>query len=251
MTKLSGKTALVTGGSRGIGEAIVRRLVADGATVFFTYNSGADKAQALVQELSANSASSSTVVALQANVADADSVAALFKAVTAQSARIDILVNNAGITKDGLILRMSETDWDSVMDTNLKGVFFCCKAVAKIMMGQRYGRIINIGSVVGVIGNPGQVNYVSSKAGLMGLTKSLAKELSSRNILVNCVAPGYINTEMTEKLTDEQKKKIQESIPLGRTAEPSEIASVVAFLASDDATYITGQTLSVDGGIAM
>jgi 3-oxoacyl-[acyl-carrier protein] reductase len=247
---LSGKTALVTGGSRGIGAAIVRRLASDGASVFFTYNSGAEQASALVAELTAQGAS---VHALQANVSEADSVAALFKAVTEQSPtkRIDVLVNNAGITKDGLILRMSETDWDSVMDTNLKGAFFTCKAAAKVMMGQRYGRIINIGSVVGVIGNPGQANYVSSKAGLMGLTKSLARELASRNILVNCIAPGYIKTEMTDKLTDEQKKAINENIPLGRIADPAEVASVVAFLASDDAAYITGQTISVDGGMAM
>jgi 3-oxoacyl-[acyl-carrier protein] reductase len=248
--KLSGKTALVTGGSRGIGAAIVRRLAADGATVFFTYNSGAELANALMQELTSQGASAH---ALQANVADADSVSALFKAVTEQSPtkRIDILVNNAGITKDGLILRMSEADWDAVVDTNLKGAFFTCKAAAKVMMGQRYGRIINIGSVVGVIGNPGQANYVSSKAGLMGLTKSLARELASRNILVNCIAPGYIKTEMTDTLTEDQKKAINENIPLGRIADPVEIASVVAFLASDDAAYITGQTISVDGGMAM
>jgi 3-oxoacyl-[acyl-carrier protein] reductase len=245
---LSGKFALVTGGSRGIGEAIVRRLAADGATVFFTYNAGADRANALVHELASQGA---TTQAFQADVANADSVANLFKAIGELAKRLDILVNNAGITKDGLIMRMSEADWDSVVDTNLKGAFFTCKAAARVMMSQRYGRIINIGSVVGVIGNPGQANYVSSKAGLMGLTKSLARELSSRNILVNCIAPGYINTEMTEKMTDDQKKAMADSIPLGRIAEPTEIAAVVAFLASDDASYITGQTLSVDGGMAM
>jgi 3-oxoacyl-[acyl-carrier protein] reductase len=245
---LTNKIALVTGGSRGIGAAIVRRLAADGATVYFTYNAGTEQAQTLVQELTSQGAS---VRALQANVADADSVATLFKTVNDEAKRLDILVNNAGITKDGLIMRMSEADWDTVLNTNLKGAFFTCKAAARIMMGQRYGRIINIGSVVGVIGNPGQVNYVSSKAGLMGLTKSLARELASRNILVNCIAPGYIKTDMTEKLTDEQKSAINSNIPLGRIAEPSEIAAVVAFLASDDASYITGQTLSVDGGMAM
>jgi 3-oxoacyl-[acyl-carrier protein] reductase len=248
MAMLTGKIALVTGGSRGIGEAIVRRLAAEGATVFFTYNAGADRAQSLVQELAA---SGSSVHAVQADVANADSVANLFKTIAEQSKRLDILVNNAGITKDGLIMRMSEQDWDSVMDTNLKGAFFCCKAAARVMMGQRYGRIINIGSVVGITGNPGQANYVSSKAGVIGLTKSLSRELASRNILVNCVAPGYIKTEMTDKLTDDQKKAIAENIPLGRIAEGTEIASVVAFLASDNASYITGQTLAVDGGLAM
>jgi 3-oxoacyl-[acyl-carrier protein] reductase len=248
MAMLTGKIALVTGGSRGIGEAIVRRLAAEGATVFFTYNAGADRAQSLVQELKA---SGSSVHAVQADVADADAVANLFKTIAEQSKRLDILVNNAGITKDGLIMRMSEQDWDSVIDTNLKGAFLCCKAAARVMMGQRYGRIINIGSVVGITGNPGQVNYVASKAGVIGLTKSLARELASRNILVNCLAPGYIKTEMTDKLTDAQKTAITDSIPLGRIAEGAEIASVVAFLASDNASYITGQTLAVDGGLAM
>lgn len=246
MTKLSGKIALVTGGSRGIGEAIVRRLSAEGATVYFTYNSSPDKASALAQELS--------VHAVQADVANADSVTNLVKTVLEHPAntekRIDILVNNAGITKDTLVLRMSESDWDSVIDTNLKGAFLMSKAVCKPMMSQRAGKIINIGSIVGITGNAGQVNYAASKAGLIGLTKSFAKELSSRNILVNCVAPGYIDTDMTAKISDEQKKALQSSIPLGRTAQPSEIASVVAFLASDDASYITAQTIVVDGGLA-
>jgi len=246
MTKLSGKIALVTGGSRGIGEAIVRRLSAEGATVYFTYNSSPDKASALAQELS--------VHAVQADVANADSVNNLIKTVlehpTNTAKRIDILVNNAGITKDTLVLRMSENDWDSVIDTNLKGAFLTSKAVCKPMMSQRAGKIINIGSIVGITGNAGQVNYAASKAGLIGLTKSFAKELSSRNILVNCVAPGYIDTDMTAKISDEQKKALQSSIPLGRTAQPSEIASVVAFLASDDASYITAQTIVVDGGLA-
>lgn len=246
MTNLAGKIALVTGGSRGIGEAIVRRLVADGATVFFTYNSSPDKANAIASELGAT--------ALQADVANADSVANLVKTVLEHPAnstkRIDILVNNAGITKDTLVLRMSESDWDSVIDTNLKGAFLMSKALTKPMMSQRAGKIINIGSIVGITGNAGQVNYSASKAGLIGLTKSFAKELASRNILVNCVAPGYIDTDMTAKISDEQKKALQNSIPLGRTAQPTEIASVVAFLASDDASYITAQTIVVDGGLA-
>ena len=246
MSKLSGKIALVTGGSRGIGAAIVRRLVADGASVFFTYNSSPDKANALAAELGAT--------AIQADVANADSVAALVKSVLEHPSnaakRLDILVNNAGITKDTLVLRMSEADWDSVIDTNLKGAFLMSKAVCKPMMSQRAGKIINIGSIVGITGNAGQVNYSASKAGLIGLTKSFAKELSSRNILVNCVAPGYIDTDMTASISDEQKKALQSSIPLGRTAQPSEIASVVAFLASDDASYITAQTIVVDGGLA-
>jgi 3-oxoacyl-[acyl-carrier protein] reductase len=246
MTKLSSKIALVTGGARGIGEAIVRRLVADGASVYFTYNSSPDKANALSAELGAT--------AIQADVANADSVTNLIKTVLEHPAntgkRIDILVNNAGITKDTLVLRMSEADWDSVIDTNLKGAFLMSKGVCKPMMSQRAGKIINIGSIVGITGNAGQVNYSASKAGLIGLTKSFAKELSSRNILVNCVAPGYIDTDMTAKISDEQKKALQSSIPLGRTAQPSEIASVVAFLASDDASYITAQTIVVDGGLA-
>jgi 3-oxoacyl-[acyl-carrier protein] reductase len=246
MSNLSGKIALVTGGSRGIGEAIVRRLSADGATVYFTYNSNPDKAAAIAAELGA--------YALQADVANADSVANLVKSVLEHPAntqkRIDILVNNAGVTKDTLVLRMSESDWDSVVDTNLKGAFLMSKAVCKPMMSQRTGKIINIGSIVGITGNAGQVNYSASKAGLIGLTKSFAKELASRNILVNCVAPGYINTDMTAKISDEQKKALQDNIPLGRTGNPTEIASVVAFLASDDASYITAQTLVVDGGLA-
>jgi 3-oxoacyl-[acyl-carrier protein] reductase len=246
MSHLSGKIALVTGGSRGIGEAIVRRLSADGATVYFTYNSNPDKAATIAAELGA--------YALQADVANADSVANLVKSVLEHPAnaqkRIDILVNNAGVTKDTLVLRMSESDWDSVVDTNLKGAFLMSKAVCKPMMSQRAGKIINIGSIVGITGNAGQVNYSASKAGLIGLTKSFAKELASRNILVNCVAPGYIDTDMTAKISDEQKKALQDNIPLGRTANPIEIASVVAFLASDDASYITAQTLVVDGGLA-
>ncbi|MCU0425541.1 MAG: 3-oxoacyl-[acyl-carrier-protein] reductase [Candidatus Kapabacteria bacterium] len=246
MSKLSGKIALVTGGSRGIGEAIVRRLAADGATVFFTFNSSPDKAHAVAAEIGAN--------ALQADVANADSVQNLVKTVLEHPAnpakRVDILVNNAGITKDTLVLRMSESDWDSVIDTNLKGAFLMSKALTKPMMSQRAGKIINIGSIVGITGNAGQVNYSASKAGLIGLTKSFAKELASRNILVNCVAPGYIDTDMTAKISDEQKKALQSSIPLGRTAQPTEIASVVAFLASDDASYVTAQTIVVDGGLA-
>lgn len=248
MTKLTGKIALITGGSRGIGESIVRRFTQDGASVAFTYNGSAGRAMALAEELTT---AGFMVSAHRADIANADAVTALFKEVTDRYQRLDILVNNAGVTKDGLVLRMSEADWDFVIDTNLKGTFLCCKAAARIMMGQRYGKIINISSVVGIAGNPGQVNYVSSKAGVIGMTKSLAKELASRNILVNCVAPGYIKTEMTDKLTEDQKKTILQAIPLGRIAESPEIASVVSFLASEDAAYITGQTISVDGGMAM
>jgi 3-oxoacyl-[acyl-carrier protein] reductase len=168
-----------------------------------------------------------------------------------ESGRIDVLVNNAGITKDTLLMRMTEQDWDDVLNTNLKGAFLCCKAVARPMMSQRSGRIINISSIVGLRGNAGQVNYSSSKAGMIGLTKSLAQELASRNILVNCIAPGYIETDMTDKLNDDQRKAFADKIPLKRAAKPEEVANVVSFFANADSTYVTGQVIAVDGGLAM
>jgi 3-oxoacyl-[acyl-carrier protein] reductase len=192
---------------------------------------------------------SSRIACRQADVTSFESIENNFAEIVKEKGRIDILVNNAGITRDNLLLRMTELEWDSVLSTNLKGAFICTKAIARIMMGQRYGRIINIGSVVGSMGNAGQANYSASKAGLIGFSKSTAKELASRNILVNVVAPGYVHTPMTDKLTDEQRKAFLDYIPLKRVAEPEEIASSVAFLASDDAAYITGQVLHINGGL--
>ncbi len=245
---LSNKIAVITGGSRGIGEGLVRFFAAAGARVYFTYNSNAGKAEALASELTSETAQ---VTAVKADVTNADEVAALVSRVTEESKGIDILVNNAGITKDGLLMRMSESDWDDVIDTNLKGVFLCSKAVLRPMMSQRRGRIINVGSIVGISGNAGQTNYSASKAGVVGFTRSLAKEVASRNILVNCVAPGYVLTDMTGKLTEEQRKAFEEHIPLKRSGTVEEIASVVGFLASDAASYITGQVINIDGGLAL
>jgi 3-oxoacyl-[acyl-carrier protein] reductase len=245
MSRLSGKVVLVTGGSRGIGEAIVRRMAEEGAKVFATYNSNPQRAEAMEKELGGS------VRFLKADVADEQSVKELVDQVLQEAGRVDVLINNAGITRDNLLMRMSSEDWDAVLNTNLKGAFLCAKAVCRTMMSQRRGKIINIGSIVGLSGNAGQANYSSSKAGLVGLTKSLAKELSSRNILVNCIAPGYVETEMTDKLTDEQRQAFLNIIPLKRAAKADELAGVVAFFASDDANYITGQVVNVDGGLDM
>jgi 3-oxoacyl-[acyl-carrier protein] reductase len=244
----SGKVFAITGGSRGIGEAIVRRLCAEGAHVFATYNSNPDRSAAVASEIEA---SGGKVTYMQVNVADESSVKEFIEAVVAQGGRIDGLVNNAGITRDGLLMRMSSKDWTDVIDTNLTGVFYACRAVARPMMSQRSGRIVNIGSIVGLQGNAGQVNYSSAKAGLVGLTKSLARELASRNISVNCVAPGYVETDMTAKLTEEQKASFFGNIPLKRGAAPEEIASVVSFFLASESAYVTGQVLNVCGGLAM
>ncbi len=243
--RLSGKVVLITGGSRGIGEAIVRRMVAEGAKVFATYNSNPQRAESIEKELG------DSVRFLKADVANEQSVKELVEQVLQEAGRVDVLINNAGITRDNLLMRMSADDWDAVLNTNLKGAFLCAKAVCRAMMSQRRGKIINIGSIVGLSGNAGQANYSSSKAGLVGLTKSLAKELSSRNILVNCIAPGYVETEMTDKLTDEQRQAFLNVIPLKRAAKADELAGVVAFFASDEANYITGQVVNVDGGLDM
>ncbi|WP_134684406.1 3-oxoacyl-[acyl-carrier-protein] reductase [Brevibacillus migulae] len=245
---LNGKVALVTGASRGIGRAIALQLAEAGADVIVNYagsEGAAADTVAKIKELGRNA------IMVKANVANSDEVESMFKAGLDQFGHIDILVNNAGITRDNLIMRMKEEEWDDVISTNLKGVFNCIKAATRPMMKQRFGRIINITSVVGVLGNPGQANYVAAKAGVIGLTKTTARELASRNITVNAVAPGFIDTEMTAVLPDEVKTGMLGQIPLGRLGQPEEIAKVVTFLASDAAAYMTGQTLHVDGGMYM
>ena len=237
------KTAVVTGGTRGIGEAISKALKAAGYKVAATY-AGNDEA--------ANKFKADTgIPVFKFDVSDYDACAAGIAQIEKEVGPVDILVNNAGITKDGLLMRMSEEDWDAVIDTNLKSAFNFAKAAIRPMMSQRSGKIINITSIAGVIGNAGQANYAASKAGMIGFTKSLAKELGSRNIQVNAIAPGFVETDMTAKLNDEQRKKLEDGIPLKRTAKPEEIAAVVRFFASADANYITGQVLCVDGGLVM
>lgn len=244
--RLEGKTAIVTGGSRGIGEAIVRRLAAEGANVVFTYNSSADAANAIVSELGSERA-----MAVKCDVANEEEVGNLVEEAISRWGKIHILVNNAGITRDTLVLRMSREDFESVLATNLTGAFLASKEVMRPMMKERWGRIINVASVVGLVGNPGQANYVASKAGLIGMTKSMAREVASRNILVNCIAPGFIDTDMTGKLNEAQQDAIKGQIALARIGKPEEVAGTIAFLASDDASYITGQVIAVDGGMTM
>lgn len=245
---LKDKVALVTGASRGIGREIAQTLAAYGASVIVNYNGSKDRADEVVEMISA---AGGKAIAVKADVAKAEEIARLFEEAQAAFGRIDILVNNAGITRDNLILKMSEEEYDTVLDTNLKGAFLCMKHAAKIMLRQKNGRIINISSISGIAGNAGQANYCAAKAGLIGLTKSLAKELGSRGITVNAVAPGFIETEMTEKLSEQVKEGMLAQIPLKRAGSVKDIAEVVAFLASERAAYITGQTLSVNGGMAM
>ncbi|WP_301962059.1 3-oxoacyl-[acyl-carrier-protein] reductase [uncultured Megasphaera sp.] len=245
---LTDKTAVVTGGSRGIGRAIAVALAAEGAKVAVIY---AGNAAAAEETLSLIKEQGGEAVAMQCDVADDAAVSDMINAVKEQFGSVDILVNNAGITRDGLLMRMKEGDWQVVLDTNLTGVFHCTKAVTKLMMKQRSGAIINITSVVGQTGNAGQANYAAAKAGMIGFTKSVAKELASRGIRVNAVAPGCIDTDMTAVLSDAVKEDMLKSIPLGRVAQPEEVAKAVVFLASDNASYITGQVLNVDGGMVM
>jgi len=245
---LTGENAIVTGSSRGIGKAIALELGRRGANVAINYAGNEAKAQEVVEELQALGVQA---IKIQANVSDESDVKKMMKEVIKTFGSIDILVNNAGVTRDGLLMRMKEEEFDEVIDTNLKGAFLCTKAVTRQMMKQKSGDIINIASVVGVNGNPGQANYVAAKAGLIGLTKSTAKELASRNIRVNAVAPGFITTDMTDILTDDQKTDIMNVIPLEKLGEPEDVANVVCFLASSDAKYITGQTIHVDGGMVM
>ncbi len=244
---LSDKVAIVTGASRGIGRAIALAFAAQGVKVVASARS-AEALESLVAEIEMQGGKALAVVADVATSADADNLVA--QAVAAFE-RVDILVNNAGITRDGLLLRMKNDDWDAVLDTNLKGAFFCVRAVAKVMSKQRCGRIINISSVVGEMGNPGQANYCASKAGLLGLTKSVARELARRNVTVNAITPGFIATEMTEGMTDKARETLTEQIPLGRLGESEDIAHAVLYLASDQASYITGQVLGVNGGMYM
>lgn len=245
---LQGKNALVTGASRGIGRAIALELARHGANVAVNYAGNEQKAQDVVEEIEKTGVQSFKV---QADVANEAVVKEMAKQVIDQFGSMDILVNNAGITKDNLLMRMKEEEFDQVINTNLKGVFICTKAVTRYMMKQRSGKIVNVASIVGVSGNPGQANYVAAKAGVIGFTKSAAKELATRNILVNAVAPGFIATDMTDALTDEQRGNMLAMIPLAKLGMAEDVAKVVRFLASDDANYITGQTIHVDGGMVM
>jgi 3-oxoacyl-[acyl-carrier protein] reductase len=252
---LEGKIALVTGASRGIGRQIAKTLAAKGAFVIVNYNGSAAKAEEVVKEIQAAGGNGQAV---QCNVSDFESCKEMLDAVVKEHGRLDILVNNAGITRDNLLMKMSEEDFDAVIQTNLKGVFNCTRHIeqkvnhiARQMLKQKSGRIINISSVSGVLGNAGQANYCAAKAGVIGLTKSAAKELASRGITVNAVAPGFIKTEMTDVLKDDIKKAIMENIPMKAFGETEDIANAVAFLASEEARYITGQVISVDGGMAM
>ncbi len=245
---LAGKVALVTGGSRGIGRAIAVTLAKHGADVAINYAGNTAAAEAVKAEIEAMGRKA---ILCQCSVADSEAVASMVKDVVKELGRLDILVNNAGITRDGLIMRMKDDDWDAVLATNLKGVFNCSKAVMRPMMKQKGGKIVNMASVVGEMGNAGQANYAAAKAGVIGLTKSLAKEVASRDITVNAVAPGFIATDMTSVLTDEQKTEMEKTIPLGRQGLPQDVSNAVLFLVSEDAAYITGQVLNVDGGMVM
>jgi 3-oxoacyl-[acyl-carrier protein] reductase len=244
----SAKTAVVTGGSRGIGRAVCLELARGGANIVLCYAGNEEAARQTVADCEALGAKA---LAVRCNVANAADVAALFDAALQAFGRIDILVNNAGITRDGLALRMSEEDFDAVLAANLKGAFLCCKAALRPMMKQRYGRIVNLSSVVGLHGNAGQANYAASKAGVIGLTKSLAKELATRGVTVNAVAPGFIETDMTAAMTEAARAASLAAIPAGRLGTAEDVARAVAFLAGEDAGYVTGQVLAVDGGMSM
>ena len=251
---LPNKRAIVTGGTRGIGRAIVKELASKSccgvlfSDVAFIYNSCDECAEELQQEIN-NPATK--ILAFKADATSLDQAEATVQEAIEKLGGVDILINNAGITRDNLLLRMTEKDFDDVINANLKSVFNYTKAIIKHMIKQRYGRIVNIASVVGIIGNPGQANYAASKAGVIGFTKSMARELASRNITVNAVAPGYIETDMTSKLSEEKKKKLTDMIPMNRMGKPEDIAKVVGFLCSPEADYITGQVIAVDGGMTM
>ena len=248
MTTLAGKVAIVTGSSRGIGRAIALELARQGCIVVVNYAANAALAEEVVALIAREGGEA---CAVQADVTLGPQAQALVDAAVAAYGTVDILVNNAGITRDTLLMRMSEEDWDAVLDTNLKGAFHCVKAVQRVMLRKRYGRIISIGSITGLVGNAGQTNYAAAKAGLVGFTKALAKELGSRHITVNLVAPGFIQTDLTAKLGPEIMGKVLAQVPLERIGKPEDVATAVAFLASDAASYITGHVLQVDGGLAM
>ena len=245
---LEGQIAVVTGASRGIGKAIAKELAAQGATVVINYNGSEAKADEVKHEIVEKGGCAQC---MQCNVADYEGCEAFIKAVIEQFGRIDILVNNAGITKDGLLMRMSEEDFSDVIDVNLKGTFHCIRFASRQMMKQRSGKIINLASVVGISGNAGQVNYAASKAGVIGMTKSMAKELANRGVTVNAIAPGFIRTAMTDVLSDDVKAEITRVIPMGVMGETEDVANLAAFLASDASRYITGQVINVDGGMVM
>ncbi|MBU6358393.1 MAG: 3-oxoacyl-[acyl-carrier-protein] reductase [Chloroflexota bacterium] len=245
---LTNKVAIITGASRGIGRAIAIDFASRGASVIVNYNTSEAAANEVVSVITT---AGGKATAFKADVSKIDQAQALIKAATDTYSKLDILVNNAGTTRDNLLMMMPEADWDHIMNTDLKSVFNCCKAATKVMMRARYGRIINITSVVGLSGQGGQTNYAAAKAGVIGLTKSLAKELGGRNITVNCVAPGYIPTDLTNVLSDELKQGMMKLTPLGRFGKPEEVAYASAFLASDEAAFITGIILSVDGGLVM
>ncbi|MBQ5859546.1 MAG: 3-oxoacyl-[Selenomonadales bacterium] len=246
--QLEGKVALVTGASRGIGRAVAIRLAKSGAKIAVNYAGNQAAAEEVKQIIEQNGGEA---ILVQADISNAESVDAMVAAVMEAFGRIDILVNNAGITRDTLLMRMKEADWNAVIQTNLTGVFYVTKAVSKIMMKQRYGKIVNMSSVVGLMGNAGQANYAAAKAGVIGFTKSMAKELAARNITVNAIAPGFIATDMTAVLSDKVKEDLATKIPMGRLGEADDIAAAVLFLVSDSASYITGQTLNVDSGMVM
>ena len=245
---LDGKTALVTGASRGIGRAIALRLAAEGASVAINYAGNTAKAE---ETKAAIEAAGGKAALFQADVSDSAKVEQMVAAVTEAFGTIDILVNNAGITRDGLLMRMKEEDFDAVLDTNLKGIFHVTKAVSKLMMKKRAGRIVNMASVVGIMGNAGQTNYAAAKAGVIGFTKSAAREFAARGITVNAVAPGFIATDMTAAMPEKAKEATLAAIPLRRMGEPEDVANAVAFLVSDQASYITGQVVKLDGGMVM
>lgn len=250
MPLLKGKRALITGGSSGIGKEIALRFAREGASVA-VFGTNQERCQQVLEELNANKVDGQLFSAVVVNVAEKKAVEEAVQHLLTEWGAIDILVNNAGITRDNLLMKMTEEDWDAVIDTNLKSVYNACQALVRSMIKARTGKIINISSVVGLTGNAGQVNYAASKAGMIGFTKALAQELAARNVCVNCIAPGFIKTRMTDVLVDAQKEGLLKKIPMGRMGEPQDIADAAVFLGSDLSKYITGQVLTVDGGMVM